>query len=291
MTRILITGAGSFIGTNFIRLSSFSDIQEVCVRSTNADEIDFNGVDVVFHVAAVVHQSRRIGREVYYRVNSELPVNIAAEAKRAGVKQFVFMSTIKVYGNYSAETSPWTEESDCFPVDHYGESKYEAELSLQKLNDDSYTVSIVRTPIVYGNGVTANMFRLIRLVERFPLLPFAGITNNRHFTYIENLVGFLDRIIEMRASGTFIAMDTNGISTTNLINLLSASLKTKPFMFRLPSMFVWLGVITVPRYFDRIYGSFFLNNSRTIELLNYSPKISTEEGVKRMVDYYIASRT
>jgi nucleoside-diphosphate-sugar epimerase len=135
------------------------------------------------------------------------------------------------------------------------------------------------------------MFYLIRLVKHLPMLPFQGIKNNRHFTYIENLVGFLDRIIEQRASGIFIAMDNHGISTTTLINMLSASLRTKPFLFRLPEMFVWLGVNTMPRYFDRIYGSFFLDNSRTRELLNYSPKISTEEGVKRMVDYYIASLT
>jgi nucleoside-diphosphate-sugar epimerase len=290
LTRILITGAGSFIGTNFIRCSSFSDIEEVCVRSISVEEIDFQEVDVVLHVAAIVHQSKRISRRVYHQVNMELPLKIAEKAKKEGVKQFVFMSTVKVYGNYSPETGAWTEDSDCFPIDSYGKSKFNAELELKKLNDDDFSVSIVRTPIVYGNGVVANMLKLICMVRRLPVLPFAGIHNNRHFTYIDNLVGFLDRIIEIRASGTFIAMDNHGISTTTLINLLSDSLNTRPYLFRLPGFVVLLGVKLLPHYFDRIFGSFFLDNTKTREILNYSPEVSTGEGVKRMVNYYLASR-
>jgi nucleoside-diphosphate-sugar epimerase len=290
LTRILITGAGSFIGTNFIRCSSFSDIEEVCVRSISVDEIDFQGVDVVFHLAAIVHQSKRINSRVYHQVNMELPVKIAAKAKKEGVKQFVFMSTVKVYGNYSPETGPWTEDSECFPVDSYGQSKFEAELELKKLKSDDFAVAIVRTPIVYGNGVVANMLKLISMVRSLPMLPFAGISNNRHFTYIDNLVGFLDRIIEIRASGTFIAMDNHGISTTTLIKLLSDSLHTRPYLFKLPGFLVRLGVKLLPRYFDRIFGSFFLDNTKTREILSYSPEVSTGEGVMRMVNYYLASR-
>ena len=105
---------------------------------------------------------------------------------------------MKVYGKFVQGSDPWNEDSYCHPEDAYGKSKYEAELALRKLEDLGFTVSIVRTPIVYGPGVKANMLRLIRLIEKVPVLPFKNVNNSRCYTYSGNLIGYIDRIIEIK---------------------------------------------------------------------------------------------
>ncbi len=286
MNKILITGAKSFIGTNFIRYSKYRDIREISVYNVEPETIDFRNIDIVLHLAAIVHIERNIRKEDYYRINRDLVIEVARYAKSASVKHFIFMSSIKVYGKFLRDSEPWNEDSICSPKDHYGQSKYEAERELVKLSDNNFAVSIIRTPIVYGNGVKANMLKLIKLVKKFPVLPFAKIDNKRNYTYIENLTGFLDRIIELKVSGTFIAMDDNSLSTTDLINLLSKHLKKKVLLFRLPKSIFKVGILLLPELFDRLYGSFELDNSTTKKILDFKPPFSTDEGIRRMIESY-----
>lgn len=290
MTKVLITGANSFIGANFREFSQNQIIKEVSLISEQPEDIDFSDVDVVLHLAAIVHQSKKISESEYFLVNRDLCKRTATQAKAAGVKQFIFLSTVKVYGNYIPGSIAWNEKSICNPEDSYGLSKFEAELSLKKLEDPDFTVSIIRTPIVYGQGVTANMLKLIKLVEKFPVLPFRNVNNNRHYTYIGNLVGFIDRIIEVKASGTFIVMDDKGISTSDLVSYLSKFLDRNTKLFKLPNIILKGGISQMPEVFDRLYNSFYLNNSKTKEILNYTPPFSTEDGLKRMIDSYLQSK-
>ncbi len=227
MPKILITGANSFIGKNFMRFSKFAEVEEVSLIELNPEDIDFSKYDIILHLAAIVHRSKKNHDAEYFSVNRDLSINVAKQAKAAGVRQFIFLSTMKVYGKFNPGIDLWNEDSPCFPEDSYGLSKYEAELGLKKLEDPNFTVSIIRTPIVYGPGVTANILKLIKLIERFPILPFKKVGNNRHYTYVENLVGFIDRIIEIKASGIFIAMDDEGLSTNDLVILLSTYLHKK----------------------------------------------------------------
>ncbi|MCX6254225.1 MAG: NAD-dependent epimerase/dehydratase family protein, partial [Bacteroidia bacterium] len=203
MSKILITGSNSFVGTNFRKFSQYKEIDEISLFNNNPEDIDFSRYDVVLHLAAIVHQSKKIPESEYFNVNRDLCLRIAENAKKAGIKQFVFLSTLKVYGDFVPDLDLRNENSRCFPNDAYGKSKYEAEIGLKKFEDVNFTVSIIRTPLVYGEGVRANMLSIIKLVDSFPLLPFGKISNKRNFTYIENLVGFIDRIIEKKASGTF----------------------------------------------------------------------------------------
>jgi nucleoside-diphosphate-sugar epimerase len=161
---------------------------------------------------------------------------------------------------------------------------------LKKLEDPDYVVSIVRTPIVYGPGVTANMLKLIKLIEKFPVLPFGKVNNSRHYTYIENLVGFIDRIIALKASGTFIVMDESALSTTDLVMYLSKFLHRKIVLFRFPDFIIKTGVYLIPNFFDRLYRSFILDNTKTKRILNYTAPFSTEEGLASMVSSYSDSR-
>jgi nucleoside-diphosphate-sugar epimerase len=287
MSRILITGANSFIGTNFIKNSKYKEIDEVSLFDFRPEQIDFSKYDVVLHLAAIVHKSKRIPESEYLAINKDLALTVAEHAKKAGVKQFVFLSTVKVYGRFIQGSDPWKEDSRCNPDDAYGRSKFQAELSLNKLADDKFVVSIIRTPIVYGPGVKANMLKFIKLIEKFPALPFAEVNNARYYTFIENLVCYVERIIELRMPGTFIAMDDNASSTTYLVRTISAVLNKNLILFRLPGVLVKLGVHLYPEFFDRLYNSLQLDNSQTKKVLNFTPPVRTEEGLKRTALSYL----
>jgi UDP-glucose 4-epimerase len=286
MTRILITGVNSFIGKNFIRFSQYKDISVVSLKKIAPSQIDFSVVDTVLHLSAIVHVFKNIDTDEYYRINRDLSIDLAKCAKSSGVKHFIFMSTIKVYGDFVSGSSPWDENSVCYPTDPYGKSKFEAENELKKLVADNFCVSVVRTPIVYGPGMKANMLNLVKLVSYCPVLPLGKINNQRNYTYIENLVGFIDRIIYLRLSGTFIAMDENAVSTSELINYISDSMGKKVLLFKLPESIFKLMKSLFPKSINRLYGSFELNNSLTRSILSFNPQYSTREGIDKMILTY-----
>ena len=286
MPKILIAGANSFIGTNFRKFSKYQDIEEISLHENRPEDIDFGKFDVVLHLAAVVHQLKKIPESEYIYVNRDLCLRVAENAKTAGVKQFIFLSTLKVYGDYVPDTDLRNENSECFPDDSYGRSKYEAEIGLQKLEDINFIVSIIRPPLVYGEGVKANMLSIIKLVKSFPFLPFGKIYNKRNFVYTENLVAYIDRIIEKKSSGIFIAMDDLAISTTELVTYLSKYLGKKVRLFKLPEIFIKIGAYFIPGIFDRLYGSLEFDNTKTKRKLNFEPPFSCEEGIRKMIISY-----
>jgi UDP-glucose 4-epimerase len=252
--------------------------------------IDFSKYDVIIHLVAIVHQSEQIQEDEYFKINRDLCLNVAQRAKNAGVKQFIFLSTVKVYGEYNPVSGPWNEDSVCNPDDSYGKSKYEAEIELHKMETSDFIVSIIRTPLVYGVGVKANMLSILKLVDMFPFLPLAKVNNKRSFTSAENLVAFIDRIIEIRASGIFIAMDEKPLSTTELVRMISKFLNKKVWLFKMPDFLVRMGKAMIPKIFDRLYGSFEMDNSKTLMLLDFRPPLSSEEGIQRMVEAYVISK-
>ncbi len=286
MTKVLITGANSFVGKNYIKYSQNNEIDEMSLIDNQPEEIDFSNYDVVLHLVAIVHQSKKISEKEYFIINKDLCLRTAEEAKKAGVKQFVFLSTVKVYGEYLPGVGPWNESSICEPDDAYGKSKYVAEIELKKLEDENFTISIVRTPLVYGEDVKANMRSIIKLVERFPILPLGNVDNKRSFTSVGNLVAFIDRIIEKKASGVFIAKDEKALSTTELVNYISKYLDKKLILIPIPKFIIKICMYIYPRIFDRLYGSFEMENSMTLKQLEFKPPLSVEEGIKKMTLAY-----
>jgi nucleoside-diphosphate-sugar epimerase len=287
LTKILITGAESFIGANFRKYSRYRDSEEISLIDFRPEDIEFERYDVVLHLAAIVHQSKKIPESEYFRVNRYLCLRVAEQSKKAGIRQFIYLSTLKVYGDNAEGSELRNENSECFPDDFYGKSKYEAEKGLQKLEDADFKVSIIRTPLVYGEGVKANMISLIKLIDSFSILPFDKIKNKRNFTFAENLVGFIDKVIEKYISGIFIAMDDNAISTTELVNYISKYLEKKVIIFKLPQICVRVGCIFIPTIVERLYKSSEFENNKTKAELNYRPDYSTEEGIKKMVSFYL----
>jgi nucleoside-diphosphate-sugar epimerase len=290
MRKILVVGTNSFVGSNFKKYSKYREIDEISLIEKKPAEIEFAGIDVVLHLAAIVHRSDKIQESEYFRVNCDLCLDVAKGAKLAGVRQFVFLSTLKVFGVSEDGDKLRNEDSDCFPDDAYGKSKYTAENELRKLEDSHFIVSIVRTPLVYGEGVRANMLSLVKLVDTFPFLPFDNINNKRNFTFAENLIGYIDQIISNFASGIFIAMDDNSISTTELIRYISNALGKKSRLFRMPRIIYKISFLLIPHVIDRLYSSLEFDNSKTKAVLNFTPRYSTEEGIKKMVTYYIQNK-
>ena len=219
-------------------------------------------------------------RDEYEKVNVTQTLELAKKAKESGVKQFVFMSTVKVYGEETE--SVYTEDSICSPEDEYGKSKLKAEVELLKLEDENFKVSIIRTPIIYGYGVKANIKNLVNLVNKVPLLPFGKIKNKRSMVYIGNLSHLVYEIITQEKQGIFLASDDEPLSTTRLIELIAKNLDKKIYLVKIP-FFESLLKILKPSFHKRLYGSLEVDNSITKEKLNLKNRYSVEEGIGMMI--------
>lgn len=218
MKRILITGAGSYIGTSFENYISenFSDdytVDTVDMIDGSWREKDFSGYDAVFHVAGIAHiKETKENAHLYYEVNRDLAIETAKKAKKSGVKQFVFLSTMSVYGIIEGVISQESKEN---PKSNYGKSKLQAEKELKKLEDGEFKVTIIRPPMVYGDGCKGNYQALIRIAEISPLCPTHK--NERSLISIENLCRFVKCVIDEACSGCFRPQNREYVCTSDLI--------------------------------------------------------------------------
>jgi len=281
MNNLLITGATGFIGQFFIQKSTTEyKIQSFSFQRENFEALNLNNTNIILHLSALVHKMSGASESEYERVNVTQTLELAKKAKESGVKHFVFMSTVKVYGE---ETDvKYTENSDCNPEDDYGKSKLKAEIELQKLENENFKVSIVRTPIVYGFGVKANIKSLINLVNKVPILPFGGIQNKRSMVYIGNLCHLLDEIIIQEKSGVFLCADDEPLSTSRLCALIAKNLDKKVYLLKIP-FFETLLKIVKPSFHKRLFGSLEVDNTLTKEKLNLKNPYSVEKGIELMI--------
>ncbi|MGE4287710.1 MAG: NAD-dependent epimerase/dehydratase family protein [Salinivirgaceae bacterium] len=282
--KTLITGANSFIGTYFKNNSPQFQVSEVDLLTNKPAEIDFSKAKVVFHVAAIVHQDKSIPDTTYFKVNSDLAFEVAKHAKQNGVKQFVFMSTVKVYGENSTESNPWTEDSECHPSDAYGKSKLDAEKRLMELNDNSFTVSIIRTPVVYGAGVKGNIQKIARFVKNRKLIPLKGINNQRAMVYLGNLVALIQEVIKQQKPGIFLAGDGEVLSTSLFVKYLIEATGQRRYFITFPLFFQYLIKLLKPGFYHRLFGCQVIDNSKTLNELNFKPPYSPIEGLKEVMN-------
>ena len=281
MKSIIMTGANGFVGSYF--KSKYADkynIQTFSFLKDDFNSLNVNHTDVIIYLSALVHQMGGATKEEYEKVNVTQTLELAKKAEESGVKHFIFMSSIKVYGE---ETNvAYSETSTCKPKDVYGKSKLKAENELRKLESDAFKVSIIRTPIVYGYGVKANIKNLMSLIQKVPLLPFGNIQNKRSMIYIGNLCHLVDVIIEKKESGVFLAADDKPLSTTKLIELIAQELDRKVYLLNIP-LFPWLLKKLKPSFYKRLYESLEVDNTKTKEILNFQNPYSVEEGIKLML--------
>lgn len=285
--KILITGGSGFVGGAFFAVNRDRfDIERFSFRQ-GWDTLSMDGIDAVVHFAAVVHQMNGAPEGLYEAVNVSKTVALAAKAKAAGVKQFVFMSSIKACGEESE--APYTERTDCFPQDAYGKSKWDAERQLAELQDETFKIAIVRAPLVYGEGVKANMLNFIKLVDRFPVLPFGAIRNKRSMVYVGNLVYLIGEIVVQKQSGIFLAADGAPVSTTELAENVAGALEKKIRLISLP-FFARLIRLVKPGLYRRLYKSLYVDNTLTVTTLRLENPYTFHEGICKTVEFYRAKR-
>lgn len=205
--RVLITGAGSYIGQSFIDYAKKYypenfEIDELDMMGDAWRECDFSNYDIVYHVAGIAHAD--VGnvsedtKEKYYAVNTDLTIEVAQKAKAEKVKEFIFMSSMIVYG----ESAPYGKKKEIdehtvpAPANFYGDSKLQADVAVRELADDSFKVIVLRPPMIYGRGSKGNYPVLAKLAKKLPVFP--DVDNERSMLYIENLCEFLCQVMLVR---------------------------------------------------------------------------------------------
>ena len=220
MKKVLITGANSYIGTSFEKFINQNHEDEIEIATLDMmnprwKEFDFSKFDVVFHVAGIAHRKEtKENANLYYTVNRDLAVEVAKVSKDKGIKQFIFMSSMSVYGlDYSNELITKTTKTN--PKTNYGKSKLEAEREILKLKDDTFKVSILRPPMVYGKNSPGNMTKLVKAVRKFRMFP--TIKNQRSSITIENLSKFVFEVINNEQDGLFLPQNKKYMCTYETI--------------------------------------------------------------------------
>lgn len=219
MKRVLITGANSYIGKSFQR-HVIEDkkliIHELDVRGEEWKNVDFSVYDTIFHVAGIAHFSKdESQKELYYRVNTELTAAVAQKAKNEGISQFIFMSSIIVYGDSTEQERMITKDTPPRPSDFYGDSKWQAEQRLMALADSRFLVAIIRPPMIYGKGSKGNYPKLSVLAQKSPVFP--RFHNQRSMIHIDNFNEFIRQIILRQGSGLFFPQNKEYVCTSDLV--------------------------------------------------------------------------
>jgi nucleoside-diphosphate-sugar epimerase len=262
--------------------------------SSEADwTVALRSVDQVVHLAARVHVMNDKSSDPlaeFRRVNVEGTANLARQAAAAGVRRFVYLSSIKVNGEFTEVGHPFTADDAPAPEDPYGVSKQEAELALRQIAADTgMEVVIVRPPLVYGPGVKANFESMMRWLARGVPLPLAAVTQNqRSLVALDNLVDLIMTCLSHPAAAnqTFLVSDGEDLSTAGLIRRMGAALGHPARLFYVPPSMLKLGaqVVNKPGIYQRLCGSLQLDIAKTRRLLGWCPPVSVDEGLRRAAE-------
>ncbi|NQX96591.1 MAG: SDR family oxidoreductase [Flavobacteriales bacterium] len=315
---LLITGASGFLGISLSEHLIKSSIPFVAayrnapanqtvehkyiIHSLDANTQWENGlIDItcVIHCAARAHimNDEKIDPLAEYRsVNSAGTLNLARQAAQAGVKRFIFISSIKVNGENTSDSQPFTAADDLNPLDPYGVSKSEAEVQLLKLaSETGMEVVIIRPPLIYGPGVKANFASLMNLVSKGLPLPFGCITKNkRSLVSVKNLVDLIITCIDhpKAANQVFLVSDDHDISTASMVKEMSIALGKPNRMLPLP---LWcyhlVGKLCDKKdIVNRLLGSLQVDISHTKKTLDWTPSQTIEEGFKETAEAFLNNK-
>lgn len=262
MKKILITGTNSYIGTSLEKwLTKESNkyyIDKISLRDDSWKKKDFSEFDVVFHVAGIAHVSSDPKKEdLYYKVNRDLTIETAMKAKAEGVKQFIFMSSIIVYGD-SSDKRVIDRNTVPTPSNFYGNSKLLAEEGIKTLDDENFVIVILRPPMIYGKGSKGNYSKLAKAARMLPVFP--NIDNERSMLHIDNLCEFIKIMIDNEERGLFFPQNNDYVKTSEMVRLVAEVhgkkiLLTKIFNPLLRLMYRRVGLI------NKVFGNLVYKKS------------------------------
>ncbi len=308
---VLISGANGFVGRALcaallrqgqfvraaMRLARRENVPVENVETVSIDILDgttdwteaLSGINVVVHLAARVHVIKDNSIDTLdelRKVNVEGAWNLALQAAEAGVRRFIFISSIKVNGEGTLPGRPYTAEDRPAPVDPYGISKFEAEDALRQLAyETGMEVVIIRPPLVYGPGVKANFHSMMHWLLKGVPLPLGAIHNKRSFVALDNLVDLIITCIDHPAAAnqTFLAGDGEDMSTTELLQRLGKALDKPVKLLPVPIWVLRAGAMLSGRQYisQRLCNSLQVDISKTCELLGWHPPVSVDDALKK----------
>jgi len=316
----LVTGGSGFVGRALIdRLASISDFTVIApirnvvesfptgVRSLSFSGLDADfdwrdtliGVNVVVHSAARVHVMNDVSTDPlaeFRKVNVDGTLNLARQSAAAGVRRFIYISSIKVNGEGTTGGKTYAADDTPAPVDPYGISKLEAEIALQALvASTGMELVIIRPALVYGPGVKANFLSMMRWLYRGVPLPFGAIHNQRSLVALDNLVDLVVTCSEHPAAANqvFLASDGQDVSTTELLRKLAASLGKPARLLPVPAGLMIAAATLLGRraLADRIFGSLQVDISKNRQLLGWKPPVTLDQALALTAQHFLDSRT
>jgi nucleoside-diphosphate-sugar epimerase len=310
---LLVTGATGFVGrplcSNLIRKglhvraevhtsNKQVDNNELVYISDINGQTDWTnalqGIKVIIHLAARVHVMNDTANDAlaeFRKVNVAGTLNLARQAVKAGVKRFIFISSVKVNGEATLLGHPFTAEDKPNPLDPYGISKREAEDALRQLaHDTGLEVVIIRPPLIYGPGVKANFLNMMSFLDKNIPLPLGSIHNQRSLLAVDNLIDLIITCIHHPAAAnqTFLASDSEDLSTTELLKRTATALNKKVWLINIPSFLLkWcLTLIGKKAVSQRLCSSLQVDISKTCELLDWHPPVTINEALHKTALYY-----
>ncbi|MCD7034588.1 NAD-dependent epimerase/dehydratase family protein [Metabacillus sp. GX 13764] len=225
MKKVLITGVNSFVGKNVKEWLNKDPnrykVDSISLRNDQWKEKDFSNYDVILHVAGIAHVSSDPSmKETYYKVNRDLTVETAKKAKKDGVKQFIFLSSIIVYGDSSNKQRIIDRNTIPSPSNFYGDSKLQAEEGLNIIASDEFKVVIIRPPMIYGKESKGNYPKLAKAARKLPVFP--KINNQRSMLHIDNLCEFIRLLIENEDAGLFFPQNSEYVNTSDMVRIIAS---------------------------------------------------------------------
>ncbi|WP_294561082.1 NAD-dependent epimerase/dehydratase family protein [uncultured Traorella sp.] len=281
MKRILITGKGSYIGTHFrdelLKYPEKYEVEELEMRNDEWRNHDFSSYDVVYHVAGLAHSTPdESQRELYYQVNTDLAYETAKKAKEEGVKQFIFMSSIIVYGSGKiGEDRVITKDTPLTPDNFYGDSKKQAEIKIRPLEDESFKVVIVRPPMIYGPNSKGNYPLMSKFARKTPIFP--TLRNQRSMLYLGNLIEFIRLMIDNEESGIYLPQNREYVSSVEMIKEIAKIHNHKIWFTGIFNPFIKL--FNKQIYINKVFGNLTIDKKLSEYKEDYN-KYSFKESIR-----------
>ena len=280
MKKILITGSGSYIGVRFEEyIAQFGGeyaVDTLDMQREDWSKQSFAGYDTVYHVAGIAHRKETSeNAELYYKVNRDLALEVARKAKSEGVSQFIFLSSMSVYG---VERGVITPETAPAPKSNYGRSKLEAELGMSELSSEDFKICVLRPPMVYGKGCKGNFGSVISLTRKLPFFP--KVNNRRSMIYVDNLSSFVKLAIDRELSGLFFPQNREYMNTSQMAKGIAQGIGKKCRLSRLLGFGVKL-LIPFVSVAKKGFGTLIYENTEVLDF-EYIV-ISAEDSVKLSV--------